>query len=237
MELRPASNRHVGIDKGLVLVVGIVLAVAACTNSDSSPTTVTDDGVTTTTLPGTSENSTVPSPTVRPQVDPEYYAFESTMKCDPDAEDADLQVVQAFFTAYNERNLQRLEELVAPNLSEIWDPSGLPHTGQVLNTDVSGWAQAGWEVDDRFELVLLVSYGQFSGSDILLLRRSEVLKMIGIDGMVVGFKVPSSGCTISRLIGHIDPRVLANCPFYGVHADELRKESGSDWEVPSLCAP
>ena len=56
--------------------------------------------------------------------------FESPMGCDPAAEDADLQVAQAFFTAYNERNLQRLEELVAPNLSEIWDPSGLPHTDQ-----------------------------------------------------------------------------------------------------------
>ena len=53
--------------------------------------------------------------------------FESPMGCDPAAEDADLQVAQAFFTAYNERNLQRLEELVAPNLSEIWDPSGASH--------------------------------------------------------------------------------------------------------------
>ena len=159
------------------------------------------------------------------------------MGCDPAAEDADLRVAQAFFTAYNERNLQRLEELVAPNLSEIWDPSGLPHTDQVLNADVSAWAQAGWEVDDRFELVFLVSYGQFSGSEVLLIRRSEVLESIGIEGMVVGFKVPSSGCTISRLAGHIDSRVFANCPFYGVYGDELRKESGSDWEVPSLCAP
>lgn len=67
------------------------------------------------------------------------------MDCDPDSEQAALQVVQAFITAYNERQLDRLQELADPNLDEIWDPSAIPLTGRVSHTDLVEWAEAGWE--------------------------------------------------------------------------------------------
>lgn len=229
-----------------MLVVTMVLALlsSACTDGTASTTTpesrptTTDTPATTstTTLEQTTISSTAtPTTTTTFRHDPAYFTFDNSTECDSEAENADLHVVQAFFTAYNEQNLARLQELIETD--EIWDPSAVSHTGQVLLTDVVSWAESGWEVDDRFELLRLVSYGPRAGSDVMLLRRNEGLEAIGIEAMVVGFKVPSSGCTIDRLVGHIDSTALANCAFYDVFQDVLQKELTQEWNIPAICTP
>lgn len=196
-------------------VLAVALAVGAC--ADSGPPT-TSVGLSTSTTSRTYEEISV---------------FDATTECAPDAEDAQVQVVQAFVTAYNERDLQRLEELV--RTEEIWDPAGVAHSGEILWTDVESWAEAGWDVDERFELVRLVSYGPSLGSDITLVRSNNVLAASGIDSLIIDFKVPSSGCTIKRLVGHVNPGVLSNCAFFDVYLDDLQAARDQEWPVPSIC--
>lgn len=163
----------------------------------------------------------------------EVFAFDTSLECDPGADDADVQVVEAFFTAYNERNMQRLKQLIETD--EIWDPAGVAHSGQVLWTDATGWALGGWESDDHFELVRLVSYGPAAGSDITLIRTNRTLAAAGIESLVVGFKVPSSGCTIDRLVGHVSPNVTSNCDFFAAFTDDLNDAWDQEWTVPDIC--
>lgn len=185
--------------------------------------------------PSSTTSDSAPTLTDPPQPDPTYDTFESTLECDADSDQAALQVVQAFFTAYNERDLDRLQQLTNPALNEIWDPSALPHTGQVLSTDTASWAQAGWEIDDQFELRQLVDYGPHAGSDIILIRRNQAIDALEIDGLIIGFKVSSGGCTIARLVGHISS-AITNCPFFDLYEDQLTEQLGSDWDLPSVCA-
>jgi hypothetical protein len=238
---------HPRMRTSLVGLVLVVVGAAACTSASEPSTTAapastmdTEAAISTslpapTSGPSSTTSSSLPTLTRNPRPDPIYYTFESTLECDPDSDQAALQEVQAFFTAYNERNLDRLQQLVSPDLDEIWDPSALPHTGQVLSTDVTSWAQAGWEIDDSFELRRLVDYGQQSGSDIILIRRNQGTGTLGIDGLVVGFKAPASGCTIGRLVGHIDQGAITNCPFFDLYEDQLRQQLSSGWELPPVC--
>jgi hypothetical protein len=160
------------------------------------------------------------------------------LDCDPDSEQAALQVVQAFITAYNERQLDRLQELADPDLDEIWDPSAIALTGRVHHTNLVEWAEAGWAADDHFELRRLTDYGPLSGSDIVVVRRNKDTEAIGSRGLVLLIKVPSSRCTIERMVVHLDSEAVANCPFYERYGSDLRQERpGSRWETPSICLP
>lgn len=241
-ELDTPRRRPKGMRRMVVVTLVLGLLSTACTSGTTPTPTSTSartipeaPSISPATQPRQTTTTSVPlvtDPTTS-QPDPNYYTFSTTTRCDPEARNADLQLVQAFFTAYNERNLARLTELI--ETEEIWDPSGAPHTGQVLLTNVAEWAESGWEVDDRFELVRLVSYGPHAGSGVTLIRRNEVLESIGVDDLVVGFKIPSSGCMINRLVGHVDPTVPTNCGFYDVFLSILQEELTQDWSVPAIC--
>lgn len=237
--------------RSLVLFAVFAVALAACTSTRDATTTSepastvrTGDAAAvtslpvTTTPPTTTSSSTVTSPTLAPHLNPTYYTFDSTLDCDPGSDQAALQVVQAFITAYNERQLDRLEELADPDLDEIWDPSAIPLTGRVHNTDLVEWAEAGWEVDDHFELRRLTDYGPLAGSDIVVVRRNEATEAIGSTGLVLRIKVPSSRCAIQRMVVAVDSEAVANCPFYQRYGDDLRQEQSQfRWETPSICVP
>lgn len=239
---------HHGGPRSLLALVATLSLLGACEPVTEmpparAPDTVTPAGVTTTSGP---DATSVPSPahsgsastsTSSRGFERIYYTFKSTLECDPANEQAALQVVQAFVTAYNERNLDRLEQLASQGLNEIWDPSGLPHTGQVLNTDLARWARASWEVDDYLAPLKLIDYGPQAGSDVTLLRSNRWTKDLGIEGVVVVFKVPSSGCTINRLVGHLVPGAVENCPFFALYEVDLEQELTADWQVPSTCRP
>lgn len=136
-------------------------------------------------------------------------------------------------TAYNQRDSQRLGELV-PDTDEIWDIGGVPHLGTHLWTDIVAWAEKGWEVDDRLELVRVIRYGPMSGSDITVRRTNEVLAANGIPQLTLLIKVPSSGCTIRRLIAGVSADDPGGCMFYETYLDRLQ-DLDIDIEVPSTC--
>jgi len=159
----------------------------------------------------------------------------STTECDPGADDADVQVVQAFVTAYNHRDLQRLSELV-PETDEIWDIGGGPHLGTHLWTDVVAWAERGWEVDDRLQLVRVIRYGPQSGSDITVRRTNAVLTADGIPELTLLIKIPSSGCTIERLIASVSADETGGCIFYETYLDKLQALDINMDEVPATCS-
>lgn len=162
-------------------------------------------------------------------------SFATTTECDAEADDADVQVVQAFVTAYNQRDSQRLSELI-PETDEIWDLGGVPHLGTHLWTDIVAWAEKGWEADDRLELVRMIRYGSEQGSDITVVRRNEVLSADGIPELTLLIKVPSKGCTIERLVASVSAYEIGGCLFYETYIDELQElELSFDIEVPITC--
>jgi hypothetical protein len=201
-------------------VVGILTLVMACRSS-----------VTSTSLSSTFTSATNLTRTTYGEVT----TFTSSTECDPEADDADVQVVQAFVTAYNQRDSQRLSELV-PETDEIWDIGGVPHLGTHLWTDIVAWAQKGWEVDDRLELVRMIRYGPRAGSDITVRRFNEVLAAAGISELTLLIKVPSDGCTIERLIAAVDTYESGGCMFYQTYIDQLT-DLDIAREIPSSCGP
>lgn len=132
---------------------------------------------------------------------------------------------------------EQLQRMTDPELDEIWDPSAIAHTGNVLNADLETWAAAGWRVDDRFELRRVVDYGLDAGSDVLLIRRNQLLEAIDVPGFVVGFKVPSSGCSIHRLVGSIDSAATDSRPFFARYDTELRQQLTGGFDTPAVCQP
>lgn len=165
---------------------------------------------------------------------PEFTDFTSSTACDADAEDANRQVVQAFVTAYNNRDEDRLAELVSDTV-DIDDLSGIPHLGQDNWTEVSEWANQGWAVDDQFELTRLVMYG--GGSVFEVDRINEVLRTNGIDKLRHQGKAHSSNCVISRMVfyspsGH----GASECRFWHVFADELADGNDQSLSGPQACS-
>lgn len=163
----------------------------------------------------------------------EVTSFAETTDCDPEAQDADVQVVQAFVTAYNQRDSQRLSELV-PDTDEIWDVGGVPHLGTHLWTDIVAWAEKGWEADDHLELVRLVRYGPEEGSDITVVRRNSVLTADGIPSVTLLIKVPSNGCRIERLIGGVTSDEPGGCEFFERYIQQLTALN-IGVEIPVTC--
>ncbi len=202
---------------------GVVLAVAMSAFTSSGTSAPTSTSLETSTPSATIASSQV---TVT--------SFSETLSCDPAAEDADLQVVQAFITAYNQRNAGRLQELVEDQ--EIWDLGGVPHLGDVLWTDALAWAEKGWLVDDRLELIRVIRYGPKAGSDVTVRRTNDVLREAGISELILMIKVPSSGCTIKRLIAHVSAEEAGGCLFFETYIDRLQdQEYLTDIEVPDRC--
>jgi hypothetical protein len=222
------------------LVVASAVLAAGCVESGS-----TDEGSTTETstpvteLP-TQETTTTVTPfttlTLRESdKPPEFTEFESSTACEPTAEDANLQVIQAFVTAYNDRDLDRLRELVSETVTGA-DMSGIPHLGEDDWTGVTSWAETGWNVDDRFELTRLVMYD--SGSVFEVDRSNDVLRSNGIEQLHHSWKTHSSNCTISHMVLYLPFEELgsAECRFWEVFAHDLAEGTTQALNEPESCS-
>jgi hypothetical protein len=108
-------------------LVGVWLLIVGCAGSQPSPEMGGTD--TSASLPGpTATASTVVSSTPNlgaSEEPPEFTEFTSSTACDPAADDANLQVVQAFVNAYNDRDEGRLAELFSDSVT-VDDLSGYP---------------------------------------------------------------------------------------------------------------
>lgn len=232
----------------LAALLAICLLIAACTESELSVDTsapqastqtssVATTSSTTTTTPTTS-TTTMLTPTLtfaEQEPPPEFTEFTSSTACDPEAEDANLQVIQAFVTAYNDRDESRLAELVRPD-SPIADMSGIPHLGEDDWTDISAWATKGWSVDDHFELTRLVMYD--SGSVFDLVRSNDVLRSNGIESLRHDGKVHSSRCSISRMVLYLPVVDLTSseCLFWNAFEDALAEGTTQEIFKPEACS-
>lgn len=213
--------------------VALVAALTACTSVEvTTSTTVTDSMESSTTSIAATTSTSIPTLTLREREVREYTSFTATTECDPTAEDADLQVVQAFLMAYNERNLDRLTDLTQGDPMNLTDMTGIPHLGADTWSGVRTWAEKGWEVNDQFELTLLVGYDPLSGSEFELMRTNDVLTSRGIDSVQHSGKVHSSRCTISQMVLYLPSPETPDsneCLFYSVFEDEL--DEGTDQEI------
>ena len=188
----------------------LVLLTASCVGqSDPAPTTtqVASTLASTSSTPSASPSTTfdldafvATITTLGPTAITEF----TTTVCDPDLPDPQVQVVQAFVAAYNDRDMETLLALFQP--VDIFDISGLPHLGHLVEGtdatlhDPQAWAEAGWEVDDRFELAVIYDYGG-GGSEIVVKRSNRLLAEHDLNGLEVFYKVQSGGCVIGRLVG------------------------------------
>ena len=218
------------------------LVIVGCTESESFPqTNVSEVTPTTSTTPTISPTSTPsmagPTLTLRePEEPPEFTEFTSSTACDPSAEDANLQVVQAFVTAYNDRDGSRLAELAPSDSLPIADMSGIPHLGEDDWIGVTDWAERGWSVDDRFELTRLVMYD--SGSVFEVERSNDVLRANGIESLRHSWKVHSYGCAISHMVVYLPFETLgaSECLFWDVFADDLAQGTTQSIVRPEACS-
>lgn len=103
-----------------------------------------------------------------------------------------------FLRAYNRRDVQALTDLVsAPRIHDVVAAS---YAGTSSFDDVAGWARAGWDVGDRFDLT---GYGvpspigrRFS---MFVERRSRALADEGIQTLSMTLRAAQRGCIIERL--------------------------------------
>lgn len=227
----------------LVALIAMCLMIVGCTESEPAPeTSVTEVSSSTSmaqTIPPTTTTTVVsPTLTFREQEEPpEFTAFTSSTACDPSAEDANLQVVQAFVTAYNDRDEARLAELVSADSVVIADMSGIPHLAEDDWTVLGAWADKGWSVDDRFKLTRLVMFD--SGSVFDLERSNDVLRANGIERLHHSVKVHSFRCSITRLVLYLptseDP-TSSECLFWEVFADSLAEGTTQSIVRPEACS-
>jgi hypothetical protein len=166
---------------------------------------------------------------------PVFTEFTSSPACDPTAEDANLQVVEAFVTAYDSRDEGRLVELVTDSVT-IADMSGIPHLGEDDWAGVTEWAEKGWAVDDRFQLTRLVMYD--SGSVFEVERSNDLLRANGIESLRHSWKVHSYRCAISHMVLYLPFESLgaSECRFWEVFADDLAEGTTQSINEPEACS-
>lgn len=215
------------------------LLIAGCTESGSGevPETNPSSTMSTSTQPSTT-TSMIASPTVAAgeQAEPlEFTEFTSSTTCDPDADDANLQVVQALVTAYNDRDESRLTELASESV-RVDDLSGIPHLGEDNWTGVTAWASEGWSVGDQFELTRLVMYD--GGSVFEVNRSNEVLASNGIEKLHHTWKAHSSNCVISHMVLYLPFGDVgaSECRYWDAFADELEAGTTQTLNPPEVCS-
>jgi len=219
----------------LALCLVLVGCAQAVTSSERNRTSTSS----TSAIPAMAPMMTAehPSFTSPPQEEPpEFTAFTSSTSCDPDADDANLQVVQAFVTAYNERDLERLAELVPSDEVPIADMSGIPHLGEDDWTGIAGWAERNWSVDDRFELTRLVMYD--SGSVFEVERSNDILRANEIESLRHSWKVHSFRCEISRMVLYLPFGDFSGseCHYWEVFDDALAEGTTQAIQKPEACS-
>lgn len=142
--------------KWSAFAIALAFLLAGCVESGADDQSTPTEASAPLTEPTSHETTTTTAQqttlTLRePDAPLEFTEFEVSTACDPTAHDSNLQVIQAFVTAYNDRDLARLRELVSESVT-IADMSGIPHLGEDDWTGVTRWAETGWNVNDRFEL-------------------------------------------------------------------------------------
>lgn len=241
-ELRAGHARHTqGMKRFAPAVLLVYLVIVGCTESDSSPeagvTEVSSPVSTPQTIPPTTTTTVLSSTlTLREREEPPVFTeFMASTACDPAAEDANLQVVQAFVTAYNDQDGSRLTELVSSDSVSVADMSGIPHLGEDDWTGVTSWAEEGWSVGDRFELTRLVMYD--SGSVFEVERSNDLLRDHGIESLRHSWKVPSYRCAISQVLYlPFESLGASECRFWEVFADDLAEGTTQSISEPEACS-
>lgn len=101
------------------------------------------------------------------------------------------------------------------------------------------WAQAGWEVDDRLDLLRVGWWSSGGGVVFEILRSNHRLADAGIDALEVEGKTHGSRCVVSRLVLY-PPAVEASdpgtCGYYEAFGDDLRSTGLID-SIPGECVP
>ena len=215
------------------VMMSAVLAVVGCAGSQLS----TDTGGTATSE--SSSASTEPIPTFASSTvgeadePPEFTQFTTSTVCDPDDTEANLEVVQAFVNAYNDRDEDRLAELFSASVI-VDDLSGLPHLPQDSWTDIRAWANEGWEVDDHFELTRLVMYN--GGGVFDLIRSNVLLRANNIENLHHRGKTHSSRCLISRLVLYLpSAEDASDCRFWDAFAGDVARRTTQTIAPPESC--
>ena len=209
------------------VTAALVLVVGACSDGTAVTTTHTGDS-TTSTAPSTTSTteagtSAPPTSTTSTTTIPLVTTFDDRTECDPAAEDLDVLRMQAFVAAYNDRDMDRLLEILkAP---EIWDVTAIPHVGDVLS-ETKEWAEAGWAVGDQLRLVSVHTY-RGAGATGQLERRNVLLEAHGLDWVPFGFKVQARRCEITWAVLYgPDVAGVERCDFYQAFGTEYQ-EAGS----------
>lgn len=124
------------------------------------------------------------------------------------------RLIDEFVSAYNGRDLEALQSLVVA--SQVNDLVAGAYEGDSSFDGVAPWAEAGWEVEDRINLV---GYGAFhptkSGFQMNITRRSDTLQAHGIEAVSTTLDAVSQGCVIEslRLSGPVQAKGEP-CAFY-----------------------
>lgn len=196
------------------------------------PVEGTAPGVITTFTFADQDLTTTPGDSEEPPV---FTEFTSSTACDPTAEDSNLQVIEAFVTAYDNRDERRLAELVADSIT-IADMSGIPYLGEDDWVGVTDWAEQGWAVDDHFQLTRLVMYD--SGSVFEVERSNDVFRANEIESLRHSWKVHSYRCAISHMVLYLPFESLGDseCRFWEVFADDLAEGTTQSISKPEGCS-
>jgi hypothetical protein len=165
-------------------------------------------------------------PSVAPVVSPT--SQEPAALCQPFPD----RLIDEFLATYNARDETALSELV--RVDAVQDVSAVAFGGPADFETVGGWAEAGWAVDDRFQLT---GYGAFAGTrdgfTMDLQRRNDALRAVGISEAIIQLHARSTGCTIDELrsVGPVQVRGEP-CRFYDVFGDEPAIATA----IPGPCA-
>lgn len=219
----------------LAALVTLLAGVAACsigTPASESPstlvpaTTETPEPVPEAVTLATTEDGYLLPPGIEELVTaapPEVTVFDDRSSCDTTAPDLDVLRMQTMVAAYNTRDAETLLAVLQTN---VHDFSAIPHLGSASTDDPLIWAEAGWAVSDRLQLVMVRTYSG-SGADGLLQRSNDLLNQAGIGSLTYGFKVQARGCVITRFVGSA-PSTDA-CDWYLAFSEQIRAADADVW--------
>ncbi len=124
------------------------------------------------------------------------------------------RLIDDFLEAYNNRDLRGLQALV--DATPIKDVVPAAYAGTSTFDDVAEWAETGWEVNDRMDLVgYSAFYPTRRGFQMLMTRRSPVLRNHGIEAVSTTLDAVSRGCSITSLeMSDVVQAKSAPCAFY-----------------------
>ena len=229
----PSMNNGVPI---IYRIATDATSISTSPPSAQATTTTSTSAISSTTSTTTQVTSTPTLPESEASID-EFTVFTASTACDPSAEDANLQVIQAFTTAYNDHDQARLAELFPIASPIIADMSGIPHLAEDDWNDVNAWAAKGWSVDDQFVLTRLLMYE--SGSVFDLERSNDVLRTKGVESLRHLGKVHSSNCAISQIVLYLptsDNPNSSECLYWKVFDNELSEGTTQNITTPEACS-